>query len=620
MQRSFYLFLSLACASYLGIQLFYTTYVTFGVDEFWFAHWIYAYKSGIPYRDFSPYKTVLGYYMLLPSMLLSHGLFTPLYSIKNTLAVLNTILFFLSARYLKQIFAKSGVLISIVMLMFTEFVFTYSTNIRVDFLAYWFCFFAALCLLEKKMFSAGVLLALGFLTSQKALWYIVACNLALGVNWLCYTRNWKYFRGILQFNITYVLTIFAYILFWASFSDWHVVLKNIFYDAYVMYKLDSYNIARLTFWSDILNNNPLCFMLWPVTLLSLILIPENDASYPARRFSIVLASTIMICLIFYKQPFPYYMLTTLPAFLLLYAAFFSWVLNFFSARDIKNIYFDKTGLWALIIFYFLILLVLKIVLMLSALYLFFALIPVIFVVYLDSLIPKNILRRSFWGIVIGVGLFSPLSLVVSNVSCCKSGAYQKNTLQLAEHLLKPGDDYIAGIELFYDKKQPVQSLRHLDVPGLRYLISQDKKLRSSMLVSLYHTPNASVPEAMHALEQAHVKLYVNNYRMEALPKKLKNYLATQYEHFWGSVYLYAPLVSQGNTSVNIKFTGQYQLESTAPVQVDHQRLLPNAKIYLTSGKHVSDANQYYRLKLIPDDEQAFLKVPYRDDAWEKMFF
>lgn len=624
MQRSFYIFLSLACLIYFSIELFYTYYAIFSVDEFWFAHWIYQYKHGIPYRDFSPYKTVLGYYFLLPAMLFSNDILTPLYTLKNTFAVINTFLFFLSAIWLKRFFSKESVLITVVMLMFTEIVLTYSTNIRVDFMSYWFCFFAALCLLERRMVFAGSLLALGFLTSQKALWYIVASNAALGIYWLCYMRNIKYFFDIVRFNATLILLVLAYIIFWASFSDLTTVLKNMFYDAYVMYQLDAYDSARALFWSCILFYNPVFFLLWPVTLLSLIVVPANDKFRPIRTFAIVYATTIMVCLIPYKQVFPYYMLTTVPAFLLLYAAFFSWVLQIFSAREIKILYFDAVSLWTLSGLYSCLLIYLVSAFNLPVFYLFFGCIPFVLIaraVFLKQLTEMSeiALRYFFWFIVLVIGMIYPFLFFIGDLPR-KNGAYQKNMVQLADQLLRTGGDYIAGIELFYDKNQPIQSLRHLDVPGLRYLYSQDKKLRPSMLPSLYHTPDASISGAINSLQQSHVKFFINNYRMDALPKTIKQYLASQYEHYWGSIYLYAPTMMKGNHQVEIKFTGQYQLDSRQPIQLDHKTLLPNASIHLNAGNHFSHASSDYRLKLIPEIPEFMLQDNYRDDLWQNMLW
>lgn len=623
MMRSFYFYLSLACLFYFCFELFYTAYAMMSVDDFWFAHWIYQYKIGIPYRDFSPYKTVLGYYFLLPFLLITHGVLTPLYSVKIALAVINTILFFCAALVLKRFFLKNGVLIITIALLFTQFVLVYSTNIRVDFLAYWLCFFSAVCLLEKKMFSAGLLIALGFLTSQKALWYIVASNAALGLYWLCYMRNWKYLRGILLFNATLILIVITYILFWSGFATLGIILKNMFYDAFIMYKLNTYDSARAEFWNSILTLNPILFFLWPVTLLSLIIVPENDLSYSRRVWIFVFASTIMLNLIFYKQPFPYYMLTTLPAFYLLYADFFSWVILSFSARKIKLYYLNQTTLLALSCLYVVGLSYLLLSLRLPLFYLSLALIPFILIAHvaclkqMTSVSMRMILGQLFWTLIVVIGMICPFTFFIKNL-LYQNGAYQRNMVQLADRLLNEGGDYIAGIELFYDKNQPIQSLRHLDAPGLKYLFTQDKQLRLSMLSSLNHTPNASIPGAIVSLQQAHIKFYINNYRMNGLPKPIKDYLASEFEHYWGSIYLYAPLIIKGSRSVEIKFTGKYQLESHTLVQMDHVAILPNAIIQLNQGRHHSNAMQDYRLRFIPNNPRSLLNNDFREDAWENM--
>lgn len=61
---------------YLLFELFFNRYASLRIDEFWFAHVIYQYKNTFPYRDFSPYKTVLGYYLLLYSLVLKPGVFS----------------------------------------------------------------------------------------------------------------------------------------------------------------------------------------------------------------------------------------------------------------------------------------------------------------------------------------------------------------------------------------------------------------------------------------------------------------------------------------------------------------------------------------------------------------
>jgi hypothetical protein len=53
------------CAIYLVVQLVCIPKVWLEVDELWYAHHIYQYTRHVPYLNFPPYKTVLGYYLLM---------------------------------------------------------------------------------------------------------------------------------------------------------------------------------------------------------------------------------------------------------------------------------------------------------------------------------------------------------------------------------------------------------------------------------------------------------------------------------------------------------------------------------------------------------------------------
>lgn len=624
--RNFYLLLTSLCLIYLLAELFFNHFTTLCVDDFWFAHWIYQYKHGIPYRDFSPYKTVLGYYLLLPFMLVSKGLLTPLYITKDGIALINAACFFISAIWLKRYFPKLAVFLSLLLLMYSEFVLRTSTNIRVDLLAYWFCLFSFLRLMDKRFILGGILIGLGFVTSQKVLWYIVASNAALGVYWLYQERHWKYFYKILQFNIISFLVVLGYIVFWASFSNLTTVLHNMFYDAFVMYKLDVYDSTRPIFWSWILIHNPLPFMLWPITFLSLIFVLEKDELYPIRLSITVYATVIMLCLIVYKQIFPYYMLTALPALLLLYAAFMTWLYQLiFLKQPIKFMLVGKKLAWILLLAYVLLLFFLFKTLQFPSIYLIINFVLFMMLVYITSVF-KTENKRIFTqylisSVCIYVAIYS-FSIFAGEIYTRefveKSHQYQKAMLGMADKLLNKEGDYLAGIELFYDRNQPIQSLKHLDVPGLSYLYSPNDKLRDAMLPSLYHSPDASIPDAINALAHSQVKLYINNYRMHAIPPAIQNYLNTQYTHFWGSIYLYSPIVEKGDHRFQIKFTGNYRLDSHSNVRIDNKLIEPNKIIELTSGEHDSYSKDSYRLQLLPDNMGISLNKAFQNDDWIKM--
>ncbi|HTM05940.1 MAG TPA: hypothetical protein VL201_01755, partial [Patescibacteria group bacterium] len=633
------------CLAYFLFQLFNNQFACWNVDDFWFAHRIYQFKANLPYRDFAPYKTVLGYYILLPSMIFGHDALSPLLYTKNLIAVLNTACFALTGYWLTKFFPKNAVLITLALMMSAVFVLNYSTNIRVDLLAYWLCLFSALFLLSHQFVRAGIMLACGFLISQKVLWYIAASDIALVVYWLlglveqfarlqgcqlkhgsqlktCWGDNNVTFWGIVVFNIIIALPIVIYVAIWSWFAGLDTVLHSVFYEAYVMFQLDSYESARKLFWWYTLQFNAFIFLIWPISFLTLFASPPNDTLHGKRIFIVTYATVIMFCLIPFKQIFPYYMLTTLPAFLLLYAAFFSWIFALFQHSSPPKLYIlDKTAVWGLILIYLFSFSYLCIIFSLSLFYLLISLIPVLLGYKITTQKNSTLLIAMptlIFIITFFIGIAYPLTIFFKHFQPL-SRDYQKSMVQLTEALLKDGSDYLAGIELIYNKNQPIPGLRHLDVPALSYLFNPTPKLANAMLASLYHTPDISIEKAIQYLDTSSVKFYVNNYRLEALPKPIKNYLDLHYTHFWGSIYLYAPLIEPKQDSFLIKFPGHYRVQSAKTIQIDHTPILPNSTINLSRGVHSSRANEEYRLVLLETQTAANLNPQYKMDHWEKMF-
>ena len=146
------------CLTYISFEFFFNSYTAFTVDDFWFAHRIYQFKDNLPYRDFAPYKTVMGYYLLLFPMSLSNGIAGTLTVTKNIIALLNAGILFTSALWLTKFFSRPAILTSLALIITSETVLVYSTNIRVDLPGYWMCFFSLLLLLENRHFLAGILI------------------------------------------------------------------------------------------------------------------------------------------------------------------------------------------------------------------------------------------------------------------------------------------------------------------------------------------------------------------------------------------------------------------------------------------------------------------------------
>src|SRR5439155_748643 len=130
-----------------------------------------------------------------------------------------------------------------------------------------------------------------------------------------------------------------------------------------------------------------------------------------------------------------------------------------------------------------------------------------------------------------------------------NGHYQKYMLNLTAEILASGGDYVAGVPLFYDKNLPIPGLKHIVLPSQDYLNHPTQALQAVMnLPSLYITP-ATSKDIIASLQKSSVKLYVNNERLQTVPLDIKKYLDTEYQHFWGSIYLYAPQIAAGKTII-----------------------------------------------------------------------
>ena len=605
------------CFLYLSFELFFNQFAILSVDEFWFAHRIYQFKDGLPYRDFSPYKTTLGYYLLLLPMLISKGIIPTLIFTKHVIAIINAGVLFFSAWWMRRFFSYSAILTSLAFLLCSDIMLTYSTNNRIDLLAYWFCLLSFLMLLNNRYAWTGFFLGLGFITSQKVVWYIFASNVALCMYALVYARHIKTIKNIFLCNAIIALVIFLYIALWSSLTNMTTVLHNIFYEAYLMYQLDWYQSTRKFFWQITLLYNPLLFLLWPLTLMSLMITYEKDC-YAMRLLILSYAFAILFCLIPYKQIFPYYMQVTLPVFLVMYSAFFSWLFDLKTQKSLQLLIHFYV-IWLFIIFYLCFIASLYYFFNLPEVYLLIAIIPL----YLGYEITRyRILSPCCFNIImitmIFIGGIYPLTLFASRL-LFENGSYQKANIEVINALLKDGNDYVAGIELIYNKTQPIAGMRHLGGPSIDYLYSQSKKIRPTLLASLYADPTVTIDSVIASLKKSSVKFYVNNYRMNALPNQIKTYLQNNYAHFYGSIYLYAPTIPAGQHEIKLKFSGDYLIES-------HSNVIMNKKIYrsgmiyhLNRGSIESDASKPYRLKYKPT-KISNLDKAYLQDEWAKLLY
>ena len=323
--------------------------------------------------------------------------------------------------------------------------------------------------------------------------------------------------------------------------------------AWIIYQLDWYAPSRKLFWSYTLTFDTFLFLLSPLTLFSLFITYPNDKIREVRIFVTLFSLIILACLIPYKQVFPYYMQVMIPVFLMLYASFFTWVFEITKQYHLSS--------W-----------------MISSL-------------------------------IIMLGILYPLTLTLRK-AINLDNAYQKANINILDQLLKDGSDYVAGMDLIYTRDQPIRGMRLLIGPQIDYLYEASSKLKPIMLASLDLDSNVSWQNIITSLHQSQVKYYVNNYRMEALPPPIKDYLHEQYDHLWGSIYVYAPLVHPGKQTISIRFEGEYQMISDNPSQ--HKTL------FLKKGSYTFVTKSAYRLKYHSFPHDIYFNPRFEKDQWMKI--
>lgn len=558
--RAYYSAIAILLLIYLISQWFYITYAQFSIDDFWLAYHAYQYKNGLPYRDFLPYKSVLGYYVFLIPLLLFHGVMSPLIYTKAWIVLINAFFLGAAAIWLKKFFSAQAVFCSLVLIIFSPTFMLYSSEIRVDLFAYWACLMSVLCLFDKKYALAGVCLGVGFLISQKASWYVVAMNGGLIGHYLVNERSWKMLKKMARLNAASFLTLLLYVVFWSSFSSYSIVLRSLFYEPYFINSIDFYVNYKQNFWFTIINSYMLLVFLCPLALIRLLCLSPKK-----RIFIVIYVSIIVLFIVACKQPFLYMPIAAVPALLVLFSAFFSTLHTYRPSSTYTYVYSVSVPIFIVVCY-----------------------------CVLAAILHVNYLLPSF------------------------NGRYQKSILHLMAHLLHGEDSYVAGVPLLLNTEQKVPGLIHLVAPSIDYLRHPSEKMHQIMtLSSLYFSP-ATVPDIINSIKTAPIKLYVDNNRFHFLPKELHRYLHSQFKHFWGSIYLYAPSVAAGQQRVNIKFPGNYKVNATTTITLDNQTLSPHEMIRLVRREYTSNARSSYRLELVPYNVKPYLEPQYKMNHWKDL--
>ena len=382
---------------YMLIQAVYIWRLPLVMDEFDGANEAYQLLDLTPYKDYRPYKTVLGYYLQLPPLLLTSDPWTGLMLSKVWLALINAAAIFASTLALASIFSPPAALTGQVLLISVTTFLERSSEIRVDMLTAWFGLASFLVLLKKRWFVAGLLAGVSFLVSQKGIYYIVAANAAAGVFWLVESRDRRMFRNLLMMNLAVASVIAVYIAFWGMLSTPSSVFRAIFLSHGNIVFADLYDLEE--HWARTLARNPLFYWGAIIGIAALAIGRWRGQAGGRHLMTAAYAAVLFGLCRWHKQPWPYFFVLLIPTLMVVHAAAAEAVWRHPRWRPIAG------------------------------------------------------------AAVLLLGVCWPLSYMPGILE--RDHAYQRDVVRLAHAMLGENDTYLAGNDIIYDRHQSHTALRRL---------------------------------------------------------------------------------------------------------------------------------------------------------------
>ena len=367
------------------------------MDEFDGANEAYQLLDLTPYRDYRPYKTVLGYYVQLPPLLLTSDLWTGLMLSKFWLALINAAAIFASTLVSASIFSPPAALVGQLLLISVTTFLERSSEIRVDMLTAWFGLASFLLLLNKRWAVAGALAGASFLVSQKGIYYIAAANAAAGIFWLFESRDRRTFRNLIMMNLAVVSVIAAYIAFWGMLSTPSSVFSATFLSHGTIVFADLYDLEE--HWTRTLTRNPLFYWGAVAGMVALAVGRWRGQAGGRHLMTAAYAAVLFALCRWHKQPWPYFFVLLIPTLMVVHVA-------------IADIVWRRPG-W----------------------------------------------RTIAGAAVLLLGVGWPLTYMPGILE--RDHAYQRDVIRLSHAMLDKNDTYLAGNDILYDRHQAHAALRRL---------------------------------------------------------------------------------------------------------------------------------------------------------------
>ena len=327
----FHFWLGTAVAWFATAQLLFVFGVPFHADEFQGAHAAYRLIREVPYRDFLPYKTVLGYAFQLPTLLLAGPGWAGLTAVRLQNVLINAAAVSVLGLILARWYRREAVALSVVLLVFMSTFLDYAFEIRLDMLTGWLGAGALLLLLARRPGWAGGVAGLAFLVSQKAAFYLTAGAAALAVCALLPGRTAGRWLPVVRFVAGAVVVIGVYLAGWIAVAGMDRVLFITFPAAAEIAGRSVYDGIRLR-WVRTAIRNPVFYGLALIGLAHFAVrswrsMAGRSAQSPEDIYRgtilSVFCATVLGQMAVYPQSWSYFFLLVIPALTIMIAAFMS---------------------------------------------------------------------------------------------------------------------------------------------------------------------------------------------------------------------------------------------------------------------------------------------------------
>jgi len=287
---------------YLLIELVYVGRLPLAMDEFQFASEIERLRSAVPYRDFPPYKNLLGFYLqsvpLAVGRWLGLGPWNDLILLKASMAIAVALTIFWIADRLRAFFDERSILQATALLVVMSTFLERSGVIRVEMLASLLGLGGALFLLRGRAMASGLLVGLAFLVTQKAIYFVLAVGAAFAFECLARRGREGSGRALLTFALSVLAPVVLYFGAFTLVAGVDRVWQAMFVDSSQVALWTDYSDKRLEFWQQTISRNPVFYLLG-VAGIGCLLAPPLAARRPVddrRRFAVHSLVLLALCL------------------------------------------------------------------------------------------------------------------------------------------------------------------------------------------------------------------------------------------------------------------------------------------------------------------------------------